>query len=88
MNSSATLVPRSTSRLHDLILIHDSRLNVSPGDLHISESAVAEPCLGKCRCNGKPDVTLVGAIPASIAQPYFGQRSSAGRDVEIDPEPR
>jgi NitT/TauT family transport system substrate-binding protein len=86
------LTPRSASRLRDLFLIHDSRLNVLPGVLHISESAAAEPLfkmpLQRTRAI-EFNVTLGQGNPVcQITYPYFGQRSEVGRDVEIDLEPR
>jgi hypothetical protein len=85
------LTLRSTSRLHDLIRIHDSRLNVSSGILNISKSAATEPLielpLQRTRAI-ESNVTLGQGNPVcQITHPYFGQRSEVGRDMEIDLEP-
>ena len=83
---------RELTATKNLILIHDSRQNVSRGSLHISESAAAEPLfempLQRTRAI-EVDLTLDQGIPVcQIAQPYLGQGSEVGRHVEIDLEPR
>ncbi len=77
---------------HELTLIRGAFPNVSPGIFHVSKSAAAKPLFeipAQRTWTFEFNITACQSNSVcQIAQPYFGQGSEVGRDMEIDLEPR